>query len=141
MGTENWEDLGIDLTLPFHDPGWTDRSKEVVRTYLQHKGIIKNIYGHSLGANIITHLNNQGYFDPSVNVYTYNNPIDSDFTQMRANQHDYSQKSDIISIFDRYSKQWDPNEPWNPYKSHFTYEQKPPKPMNKGTIKSLVRRR
>jgi len=140
MGTENWEDLGIDLTLPFHDPGWTERSKEVVRMYNHHKPLIKNIYAHSLGANIMTHLNNQGYIDPSTNIYTYNNPIDTDFTQMRSNQHDYTQKSDIISIFDRYAQQWDPNEPWNPYKSHFTYEQKPPKPQAKTIIKSLVRR-
>jgi len=120
MGTEDIGDIGIDLTLPFKNPKWTSRYKEIEDYYNDNRSRIKRIYAHSLASNLITHINNNNpYMQKHTKITTYNNPITGQ-TPIQTNLKDLSNDADIVSIMDTHAKRF--TGTMNPYKAHFSYE-------------------
>lgn len=120
MGSEDLNDVILDLQLPFNNIEYSKRYKEIQQFYNKNKKNISRIYAHSLASHLITTINNDNkYMQEHTKIYSYNNPI-SPLTPMKPNQKDYTNNFDVISIFDPYAKRY--KGTWNPYKAHFTYE-------------------
>lgn len=117
IGTHNISDVALDVTLPFAGPEWSQRYREVVKTYHDNRMRIKYIVGHSLGANLVSHLNkNSSFVRKHTKVITYNNPyVGIEYS----NQEDYSNRGDVLTIFNRYAQMSSLNP--NPYAAHFEY--------------------
>jgi len=120
MGSQDINDVLLDLQLPFSNLEYSKRYKEIEDFYNDNKTKIKRAYGHSLASHLLNTVNNNNkYMQKHTKVRLYNSPI-TYMTKLKSNVEDYSNDADVISILDPYAKRFKGS--WNPYKAHFTYE-------------------